>query len=112
MAPSAIEISETYNEDIPRRKSLSGPADQGSIAGDAKSMVRQVMDERIANIDHQICQPGDEDAFFVADIGEVYRQHMRWKKNLKRVKPHYGQPPLTRHIPDLSLTLYSGKMQP
>ena len=112
MAPSAIEISETYDEDIPRGKSLSSPPAHGSLAEDAKFMVRQVMDERIANIDHQICQPGDEDAFFVADIGEVYRQHMRWKKNLKRVKPHYGQPPLARHISDLSLTLYSGEMQP
>jgi ornithine decarboxylase len=34
---------------------------------------------------------GEEDAFFVADLGEVYRQHLRWKKNLGRVKPHYGK---------------------
>jgi ornithine decarboxylase len=26
----------------------------------------------------------------VADLGEVYRQHLRWKLNLPRVKPFYG----------------------
>ena len=31
-----------------------------------------------------------EDAFYVADMGEVYRQHLRWKMNLARVKPFYG----------------------
>ena len=24
------------------------------------------------------------------DLGDVYRQHMRWKKHLKRVTPHYA----------------------
>ena len=31
-----------------------------------------------------------EDAFFVADMGHVYRQHSRWTRNLGRVKPFYG----------------------
>lgn len=43
------------------------------------------------NIDHENCEPGDEDTFFVADLGEVYRQHMRWKLNLPRVRPFYGK---------------------
>ena len=29
-------------------------------------------------------------AFFVADLGEVYRQHLRWKARLPRVEPFYG----------------------
>lgn len=29
-------------------------------------------------------------AFFIADLGEVYRQHVRWVKNLPRVIPHYA----------------------
>ncbi|CCG82094.1 Ornithine decarboxylase [Taphrina deformans PYCC 5710] len=29
-------------------------------------------------------------AFFVADLGEVYRQHIRWMQHLPRVIPHYA----------------------
>ena len=32
----------------------------------------------------------EDDSFFVADLGEVYRQHARWHKCLPRVKPFYG----------------------
>src|SRR6185369_10355709 len=31
-----------------------------------------------------------ENAFFVADLGEVQRQHSRWKDLLPRVEPYYG----------------------
>ena len=54
-------------------------------------MVKHALLQRVDNIDTDICEPGEEDAFFVADVGEVYRQHLRWKMNLKRVKPHYGK---------------------
>jgi hypothetical protein len=39
------------------------------------------------------CNPNDaeaEDAFFVADLGEVVRQQMQWKELLPRVEPHFG----------------------
>jgi ornithine decarboxylase len=29
-------------------------------------------------------------SFFIADLGEVYRQFIRWKKNLPRVEPFYA----------------------
>ncbi|RYP60031.1 hypothetical protein DL771_010642 [Monosporascus sp. 5C6A] len=56
----------------------------------AKQMIGEALRDRVENIDHESCSPGDEDAFFVGDLGEVYRQHMRWKKNLPRVKPFYA----------------------
>lgn len=31
-----------------------------------------------------------ENAFFVADLGEVYRQHLRWKSLLPRIEPFFG----------------------
>lgn len=31
-----------------------------------------------------------EQAFFVADLSYVYRQHERWKRNLPNVEPFYG----------------------
>lgn len=55
------------------------------------TLIQDALKGRIRDIDTDGCSPGEEDAFFVADMGEVYRQHLRWKMNLKRVKPHYGQ---------------------
>ncbi|KAI9883961.1 MAG: Ornithine decarboxylase [Watsoniomyces obsoletus] len=52
--------------------------------------VTGALQTRIESVDPDTCQPGDEDAFFVADMGAVYRQHVRWKLNLKRVKPFYA----------------------
>lgn len=33
-----------------------------------------------------------ENAFFVADLGEVFRQHLRWKALLPRIEPFFGKP--------------------
>ena len=57
----------------------------------AKHLIGAALRERVENIDHEFCEPGEEDTFFVADLGEVYRQHLRWKLNLPRVKPFYGR---------------------
>jgi ornithine decarboxylase len=61
-----------------------------------KQLIGNALRQRVENVDHEFCEPGDEDTFFVADLGEVYRQHLRWKLSLPRVKPFYGscQPPL------------------
>lgn len=56
----------------------------------AKHLIGQALRERVESINYEDCEPGDEDTFFVADLGEVYRQHMRWKLNLPRVKPFYA----------------------
>lgn len=56
----------------------------------AKALVKQVLNEQIARINTDTCDPGEEDAFYVADLGEVYRQNIRWKTNLPRVKPFYA----------------------
>ncbi|KAF6227068.1 hypothetical protein HO133_008509 [Letharia lupina] len=63
-------------------------SDNGKEYG--KTLTKDVLKGRIAAIDTDTCAAGDEDSFFVADMGEVYRQHLRWKMNLKRVKPHYA----------------------
>lgn len=57
----------------------------------SKQLIGNALKERVQSIDHDDCEPGEEDTFFVADLGEVYRQHMRWKLNLPRVKPFYGE---------------------
>lgn len=90
MAPSSIQIIEQYPAFILDKGVITPPyEDEGSR--DAKQLVHDALKEHISGIDTDVCNAGEEDAFYVADMGEVYRQHLRWKKNLKRVKPHYGE---------------------
>ncbi|POS86311.1 hypothetical protein EPUL_004072 [Erysiphe pulchra] len=56
----------------------------------SRSLIRQALHGKIESIDYSVCEAGDEDTFFVADLGEIYRQHIRWKKNLPRVHPFYA----------------------
>ncbi|SPQ21927.1 e30e833e-af6d-432d-86bd-74bc9766e931 [Thermothielavioides terrestris] len=62
----------------------------GGKIDSAKQLIGEALRERVENIDSESCEPGEEDTFFVADLGEVYRQHLRWKRNLPRVKPFYA----------------------
>lgn len=36
-------------------------------------------------------QPNAEAAFFIADLGHIYRQHKRWQECLPNVTPYYGE---------------------
>ncbi|KAF4120693.1 ornithine decarboxylase [Geosmithia morbida] len=65
-------------------------ATHGAAIIDPKKLIGNALHQRVEAIDHEMCDPGDEDTFFVADLGEVYRQHLRWKKNLPRIKPFYA----------------------
>ena len=95
MAPSATTIDEIYTSNIYRDINIVSVEDGGEnntygpLA--SKDIIHNAMMEKIAQIDVDTCQPGEEDAFYVADMGEVYRQHIRWKMNLGRVKPFYGE---------------------
>jgi ornithine decarboxylase len=53
--------------------------------------VGQALRDKINKIDCDVEHLEDQDTFFVADLGEVYRQFMRWKASLNRIKPHYGE---------------------
>jgi ornithine decarboxylase len=93
MAPSAITITEEYTP-LCFKTALSAdntfaPSDNHS-GHVAKKLIGDALRARVDSVDQDICGAGEEDAFFVADLGEVYRQHLRWKKNLARVKPHYA----------------------
>lgn len=106
MAPSVITYNQDYSDDEnylvekynPPEKCLNtteaeatasfGLVHESSVA---KKLIGQALRERVENVNSDNCEAGEEDAFFVADLGEVYRQHMRWKKNLARVTPHYGK---------------------
>lgn len=48
-------------------------------------LVKSIVAEENHHTEHEKDEP-----FLVADMGEVYRQHDRWKRCLPRVTPFYG----------------------
>ncbi|KAG9239688.1 putative ornithine decarboxylase [Amylocarpus encephaloides] len=93
MSPSAIEAI-AHNTSLTSLETYFGNSKSSYLeingVNTPKQLIGNALKKRVQNIDHDTCEPGDEDTFFVADLGEVYRQHMRWKKNLPRVKPFYA----------------------
>ncbi|KAI4093216.1 MAG: hypothetical protein LQ348_002446 [Seirophora lacunosa] len=91
MASSTLTTTteEYANITLDRDLFVSHPQDRDGVKC-GKTLVQSALKDRVRDIDTDGCSPGEEDAFFVADVGEVYRQHLRWKMNLKRVKPHYA----------------------
>ena len=93
MAPSLLASPADFQfslKDIHALNDCSRDNATFSGASHAKNLIGDALKTRVDAVDHDLCGVGEEDAFFVADLGEVYRQHLRWKKNLARVKPHYG----------------------
>lgn len=97
MAPSAVStITDYANANVEsnpgqliraRGSSYSSGYDGPAVS---KAIVADALKQRVEGVNGDTCEAGEEDTFFVADLGQVYRQHLRWKMNLKRVKPHYG----------------------
>ena len=91
MAPAAITIDPVeyvYTKDEIIKNTISN--DGLSNAETPERMVYRALKDHVTKIDVTTCEAGEEDAFYVADLGDVYRQHLRWKKNLNRVKPFYA----------------------
>ncbi|KAF3906327.1 hypothetical protein ABW20_dc0103644 [Dactylellina cionopaga] len=66
------------------------PYYDGSENAASKALVANALACRVKSINIDKCEAGGEDAFFVGDLGEIYRQHLRWKLNLPRIEPFYA----------------------
>ena len=55
------------------------------------NLTQEIMRARVNTIESTSRSSDETGAFMVADMGEVYRQYQRWKVNLPRVKPYYGE---------------------
>ena len=124
MAPTAcVSIAEVctarktdlINCNIHASVSHAGGEERSQSELTAKELVLDVLKKRATEVDLDRCSPGEEDAFYVADMGEVYRQHMRWKLNLGRVKPFYGKynphtMPLVYSILDILTNISLGQL--
>jgi ornithine decarboxylase len=109
MAPSALYLDDHLNlsaNDL--TKSILANDYLFNDHHGSHTLIGQALKQRIDDIDDDTCEVGGEDAFFVADLGQIYRQHMRWKVNLNRINPHYGTSIF--HNLDSSLTINSCQM--
>ena len=56
-------------------------------------LVDLAIESHIACIVKRSLAGGDE-SFFIADLGQVLRQHRRWTQNMPGIRPYYGTTPL------------------
>ncbi|XP_023558181.1 ornithine decarboxylase [Octodon degus] len=47
---------------------------------------KDILDQKI----NEVSSSDDKDAFYVADLGDVLKKHLRWRKALPRVTPFYA----------------------
>ncbi|KAF9403944.1 hypothetical protein BGZ94_004446 [Podila epigama] len=52
--------------------------------------IENMLQARLASFDPESDDAEAENAFYVADMGEVYRQHLRWKALLPRIEPFFA----------------------
>ncbi|KXT04170.1 hypothetical protein AC578_67 [Pseudocercospora eumusae] len=97
MAPSTIfygsslktlatkKSSHAYKDAVPH-----SPSSSVTRSAAIHEAVEAAMQQQIAASGHLTCEEEGDEAFFVADLGEVYRQHVRWKQHLPRIKPYFA----------------------
>jgi len=95
LAPPEVYVTKQYHDNNNIHESNlnhnhgAHELNQAKLA--ARDLVFEILKKRVQSINVDECRAGEEDAFYVADMGEIYRQHLRWKMNLGRVKPFYGR---------------------
>lgn len=87
--PDFAENGETAINDNPVENGESADLKASGLCGLA-DLVRSALVAHIDQIDHDVCAAGDEDSFFVADLGEVLRSLQLWAEKLPQVKPYYA----------------------
>lgn len=69
------DVLSTNKNDLPRISMLS---------------VEEILKSHVLSLDIDNCEAESDNAFIVADLGEIYRQHLRWQTHLPRIKPFYA----------------------
>ncbi|KAI5961243.1 SPE1 [Candida pseudojiufengensis] len=54
------------------------------------SIIGKALIDHITKIDHEECEAGDEDSFFVCDLNQIIKNVEIWKTFLPRIQPHYA----------------------
>ncbi|ODQ67687.1 ornithine decarboxylase [Nadsonia fulvescens var. elongata DSM 6958] len=89
MAPfvpgNEVELSSYQNEFSP-----TSSLPDSSPRSKSQDSISKALRARIESIDLESCDPGEEDTFYVADLGLIYQRFMTWKRLLPRVEPFYA----------------------
>ncbi|QLQ80850.1 hypothetical protein HG537_0E02050 [Torulaspora globosa] len=56
----------------------------------AHTHIFNALKKRIEAINEETCEPGDENSFFVCDIGEIDRLYRNWERELPGIQPFYA----------------------
>lgn len=56
----------------------------------AHDLIFNALKERIDAINEETCEPGDENSFFVCDLGEIRRLYKNWQTQLPGIQPFYA----------------------
>lgn len=56
----------------------------------AHAQIFHALKERIEAINEETCEPGDENSFFVCDVGEINRLYQNWQSELPGIQPFYA----------------------
>lgn len=88
MAPY-LDVATAPNAVCCQLEALTAPFVASTPAA-SHDAVGNALKARIADIDHVSCDAGDEDSFFVCDLGVVKRAFQIWSEMLPMVRPHYA----------------------
>ncbi|KAG0054403.1 hypothetical protein BGZ83_011303 [Gryganskiella cystojenkinii] len=69
---------------------MAATLDSGTLPKVHELTIDQMFQARLASFDPESEDFEAENAFYVADLGEVYRQHKRWKSLLPRIEPFFA----------------------
>lgn len=83
-------LHETYQELLKKSPHYEVVLSTSSGASDSRSLINEALINRTSDIDHESCDAGEEDSFFVCDLGEVSRSLDLWKQKLPQVQPFYA----------------------
>lgn len=56
----------------------------------SQKLIGNALVNHIKTINHEDCDAGDEDSFFVCDLGEVKKSYQLWQQYLPQIRPHYA----------------------
>ncbi|SCV04667.1 LANO_0G11606g1_1 [Lachancea nothofagi CBS 11611] len=79
---ASINVASGKAADLFQRSSLGGERAHKSIA--------QALQKRVESVNQEECEAGDENSFFVCDLGEIQRLYTHWRQKLPRVHPFYA----------------------
>ncbi|KAK8191389.1 ornithine decarboxylase [Phyllosticta capitalensis] len=89
MAPGVASLPSSATSFFEREKVRNQQVTKPRLHS-AERLVLEALHKRIQSIDLETSRPGEDDPFFVADIGEIHRLHREWTRQLDRVTPFFA----------------------